>query len=236
MRGYPIAIGNAERKVIKHMAVLLVLATFLVFLIIDWVLNRKKAVTVQAESGESQGTPLLSSASVDGILVPDQLRYHPGHTWCREERRQLVRIGADALAASVIPTPDRIELPKPGHWLRQGQRAWSLYSGSQRINMVSPAEGEVVEVNPEVIRRPDLLKTDPYGKGWLLRVSVPDPESTERNLLPQSLVRAWMKEAVRSVRARNRAVGKVMVAGGGTATVELDSETLPALMKEVFLT
>ncbi len=217
------------------MAVLLVLATFLVFLLIDWILNRKKKVAVQNEPIQTEAPTLLSSASVEGILVPDQLRYHPGHTWCATERPQFVRVGADALAASVLSTPDRIELPKPGRWLRQGQRGWSVYCGSQRIDMVSPVEGEVMEVNSEVVDRPGLLCSDPYGSGWLLKVAVPDAQSTDRNLLPQSLVRPWMKEAVHSVRARQRGVGNVMVAGGGRVAVSVDGNTLPALARELFL-
>jgi glycine cleavage system H protein len=217
------------------MAVLLVLATFLVFLLIDWILNRKKAVAVQNEPIQTEAPALLSSASVEGILVPDQLRYHPGHTWCVAERPQFVRVGADALAASVVSSPDRIELPKPGRWLRQGQRAWSVYCGSQRIDMVSPVEGEVMEINPDVASRPELLCSDPYGSGWLLKVAVPDTQSTERNLLPKSLVRTWMKEAVQSVRARQRTVGKVMVVGDRRVAVSVDGTTLPALARELFL-
>jgi glycine cleavage system H protein len=217
------------------MAVLLVLATFLVFLLIDWILNRKKAVAVQNEPIQTEAPALLSSASVEGILVPDQLRYHPGHAWCVAERPQFVRVGADALAASVLSSPDRIDLPKPGRWLRQGQRAWSVYCGSHRIDMVSPVEGEVMEVNPDVASRPELLCSDPYGSGWLLKVAVPDAQSTERNLLPKSLVRAWMKEAVQSVRSRQRTVGNVMVAGRGRVAVSVDGTTLPALARELFL-
>jgi len=217
------------------MAVLLVLATFLVFLVIDWILNRKKQVVMRNEPIQSGAPVLLSSASVEGILVPDQLRYHPGHAWCVTERPQFVRVGADALAASVLSSPDRIDLPKPGRWLRQGQRAWSVYCGNQRIDMVSPVEGEVMEVNPDVVNRPDLLCSDPYGSGWLLKVAVPDTQSTERNLLPKSLVRPWMKEAVQSVRSRQRSFGNVMVAGGGRIAVSVDGTTLPALARDLFL-
>jgi glycine cleavage system H protein len=217
------------------MAVLLVLATFLVFLTIDWILNRKKKVVVQNEPVQAEAPVLLSSASVEGILVPDQLRYHPGHTWCATERPQFVRVGADALAASVLSSPDRVDLPKPGRWLRQGQRAWSVYCGSQRIDMVSPVEGEVMEVNSDIVTRPELLCTDPYGSGWLLKVAVPDAQSTERNLLPQSLVRTWMKDAVHSVRARQRTVGNVMVAGGGRVAASVEGTTLPALVRDLFL-
>ena len=219
------------------MAVLLILATFFVFLVVDWVLNRNKAVR-QAPARTSQATrgALLSSASIEGVLVPDQLRYHPGHTWCLEERPQLVRVGADALAAMVVGKIDRIELPKAGRWLRQGQKAWAVFEGSAKIDMVSPVEGEIIEVNPEVERNPGLLVQDPYGKGWLMKVSVPDQQSIERNLMPEALVRPWMKEAIRSVRAMQGAVGAVMVAGGQTITATVDGSSRAALVKEVFLT
>ena len=102
--------------------------------------------------------------------------------------------------------------------------------------MVSPVEGEIVEINPDIERNPELLARDPYGKGWLMKVSVPDQQSVERNLMPQALVRPWMKEAVRSVRAKQGAIGAVMVAGGGTTTATVDSSAQATLVKEVFLT
>ena len=218
------------------MAVLLVLATFFVFLVIDWFLNRNKKVPVRQETLQPKVATLLSSASVEGILVPDQMRYHAGHTWCMQERPQLVRVGADALAVYVTGPLDRVELPKPGRWLRQGQKGWSVYRGEEKIDMLSPAEGEVLEINPEVVKNPELLTKDPYGKGWLMKVSVPDPQSTDRNLLPSSLVRTWMKEAVRSVRARQGALGNVMTAGGQTITATVDASVRPAVLKDVFLT
>jgi glycine cleavage system H protein len=145
-------------------------------------------------------------------------------------------VGADALAAMVVGKIDRIELPKAGRWLRQGQKAWSVFQGSAKIDMVSPVEGEIMEVNYEVESNPGLLAQDPYGKGWLMKVSVPDQQSVERNLMPEALVRPWMKEAVRSVRARQGAGGAVMVAGGKTISATVDASSRAALVKEVFLT
>jgi glycine cleavage system H protein len=219
------------------MAVLLILATFFVFLVVDWFLNRNKAVPqAHAAAPENPRAGLLSSASIEGVVVPDQLRYHPGHTWCMQERPQLVRVGADALAAMVVGKVDQVELPKPGRWVRQGQKAWSVFQNGVKIDMVSPVEGEIVEINPDIERNPELVVKDPYGKGWLMKVSVPDQQSVERNLMPAGLVRPWMKEAVRAVRARQGAIGAVMVAGGGVANATVDVSARAALVKEVFLT
>jgi len=52
---------------------------------------------------------------------------------------------------------ERIELPKPGTWVRQGQKAISLFRNGEKIEMVSPVEGEIVEVNQDLLTDPELL-------------------------------------------------------------------------------
>lgn len=217
------------------MAVILVLATFLVFIVIDFFLTRKDKTAETPERIENP-VPMLSSASIEGILVPDQLRYHPGHTWLYEERPQLARVGADALALRVIGAVDKVELPKPGRWVRQGQKAFTFWTGTEKIELVSPTEGEVSEINTQVLRNPALAVTDPYGSGWLVKVTVPESETVERNLLPKSLVRTWMKEEVRRVRAAQPQLAQVAVMGGGTATTTaVHDESWRELVNEVFL-
>jgi len=64
------------------------------------------------------------------------------------------------------------------------------------IPMLSPVAGEVVEVNPEVLRSPEILREDPYGKGWLLKVKSTRIASNTRNLLSGKLAKAWMESAL----------------------------------------
>ena len=52
-----------------------------------------------------------------------------------------------------------------------------------------------MEVNAEILNNPAALRNDPYGKGWLVAVHVPDEENTTRNLVPKGLVREWMRDA-----------------------------------------
>jgi hypothetical protein len=74
--------------------------------------------------------------------------------------------------------------------------------------MLSPVEGEVVEVNQAVLASPEILCSDPYGSGWLLKVRVEDRNRNQRNLLCGGLARAWMEQKVREVRARARPVAE----------------------------
>ena len=101
-----------------------------------------------------------------------------------------MRVGADEFAAALLGKLEKIELPKPGQWVRQGQKVLSFYRAGGKTEMVSPTEGEVMEINQEALRNPTLLRQDPYGKGWLIAVHVPDEESTARNFVPKSLVGA----------------------------------------------
>ncbi len=206
------------------MPVVLVLLTFAVFILLDWALNRRKAPqAVAARARVESGLP--APPYVEGFLVPERLSYHPGHGWALQERRNLARIGMDEFAASLAGRIDRIELPKPGHWIRQGQRVWSLYRDGEKTDMVSPVEGEVVEVNREAAAHPELLRQDPYGQGWLALVHVPDEENTSRNMIPKGMVRSWMREAVGRLYARQpRLEGYALGAAeadGGVAAADL---------------
>ena len=85
--------------------------------------------------------------------------------------------------------------------------------------MISPTEGEVVEVNTQLLKDPSLIRGDPYGEGWIMSVHVPDEKSTSRNLLPPALVMWWMQEAVERLYAlQPQHAGKVAADGGRAVT------------------
>jgi len=215
------------------MTVLLVLATFLVFIVLDYALNRRKAMaTVPAQAANVVPAP-MGGDFVDGFLVPDNVSYHAGHSWLLRERKNVVRVGADEFAAALAGKIERIELPKPGQWIRQGQRLVALFRDGQKTEMVSPTEGEVMEVNSEVLGNPTLLRQDPYGKGWLLSVHVPDEENTGRNLLPKMLVREWMSEAVSRLYARQPQIAGSVAADGGRPAEDLLAALPDADWREV---
>jgi glycine cleavage system H protein len=196
------------------MAVLLVLVTFLVFIALDYVLNRHKAIHTV---GEVEKTPPvhLGANYVEGFLVPENVSYHPGHSWLVRERQNLVRAGVDEFAAALLGKVEKIELPRPGQWIRQGQKAIAFYHDGEKTEMVSPTEGEVMEINAEVVENPALLRQDPYGNGWLMSVHVPDMENTGRNLVPAGLVRGWMRDAIERLYARQPQLAGAVAADGG---------------------
>jgi glycine cleavage system H protein len=221
-----------------NMTVILVLATFLVFIVLDYALNRRKAmVAVPVEARPIRAARAMPAHQggemVDGFLVPENLSYHPGHGWLVRERKSVVRVGADEFAAALVGRVERIELPKPGQWIRQGQKVLSFYRDGEKTEMVSPTEGEVLEVNREILNHPELLRRDPYGKGWLLTLNVPDEESTSRNLVPKGLIREWIRDAVERLYARQPVLAGAVAADGGRPTEDLLAGLPDANWKEV---
>ena len=206
------------------MTVILVLVTFLTFIVLDYLLNRKKALGTASDTVRA-GAPVSSGADyVGGFHTPEQVSYHPGHTWLVQERKSVVRIGADEFAAALAGRVEKVELPKPGQWVRQGQKILSFFRNGEKTEMVSPTEGEVMAVNAEVVRNPALMRNDPYGKGWLLTINVPDEESTARNLIPKGLVHDWMRLAVERLYSHQPMLAGAVAADGGRPAEDLLAE------------
>ena len=199
------------------MTVILVLVTFFGFVLLDWFLHRGKAPAV----APNEPVRVSRIDRIAGFLAPDDLRYHAGHAWLQRERSNIARTGADEFAAALAGDISQIELPKPGQWVRQGQKAFTLHRNGETTAMVSPIEGEVIEVNMEVVKNPALLREDPYGRGWLMTVNVPDEETTTRNLIPKNLVRNWMRDAVERLYAMQPETAYATAADGGEPARDL---------------
>src|SRR5579864_2701034 len=177
------------------MTVLLVLFTFAAFLLIDHFRTRNAvrhpAVVVAATH---EIAPRLAPSLVGGFHVPENLRYHPGHTWALSESPNLVRVGMDDFASKLAGKVESITLPQRGQWLRQGQKLCTLHRDGIAVDMVSPIEGTVSEVNDMISTNPNLARKDPFGDGWLITVQSPDAKTNFKNLLGGALARWWTEE------------------------------------------
>src|SRR5436309_1931509 len=148
------------------MTVILVLLTFITFLLIDHFYSRNRVVQLVVQVAKPAASAKLAPSLIGGFHVPENLRYHPGHTWALSESPSLVRIGIDDFASKLVGKIDSVQLPQRGTWVRQGQKIWSVIRDGKKIDMVSPIEGSVTDINEEVVKNPALAKSDPYGEGW----------------------------------------------------------------------
>jgi glycine cleavage system H lipoate-binding protein len=226
------------------MTVILVLFTFVTFLVIDYFLSRKKA-PVFAEQHRpvrrETDLPRLLPNMVSGFQVPENVRFHPGHTWALSESPNLVRVGIDDFASKLIGKVEAVSLPQRGQWIRQGQKILSFKRNGIAVDMVSPIEGSVADINEAIIANPRAAAQDPYGEGWLVTVQSPDAKTNFRNLMGGALARWWMEEAVSRLQKRLPAtVGALALAqDGGVASDDLAAgipdEQYQAIAREFFL-
>ena len=220
------------------MIALLVVLTFLAGILVDLYMTRRHPILVVDETAASE-RPRVVARVIGGFAVPDNVRYHPGHTWALEESPQLVRIGVDDLAAKVAGDVTAIDIPERGQWIRQGQKIIAMHRDGREIDLVSPIEGTVVGVNEAALRDPHLVRKDPYGDGWLLTVNSPDAPTNFRNLIGGATARKWMEEAAATLRrVTPAAVGAVAHDGGialDSAVGNIPAEEFQKLEKELFL-
>lgn len=141
--------------------------------------------------------------------------YHPGHSWIKPENNSIARIGIDDFAQKLLGKPDSLILPEVNFHVEQGEVGWKIQTDEKLIDILSPVDGKVIAVNEEVLKSPELLEQDPYGKGWLLKVQLSRMKPNLRNLLSGKLAVAWMENTVRSLRQKMTGeLGMVMQDGG----------------------
>jgi glycine cleavage system H lipoate-binding protein len=221
------------------MTVILVLAIFVTFLAVERFRGKKAPEYVlqtapRAEARKAQ--PIVA-----GYEIPEHLRFHQGHAWALGESPNLVRAGIDDFAAKLIGEAEEVNLPQRGQWIRQGQKVWSFRVNGELVEMVSPIEGTVSDVNDEVIRHPETLTADPYGNSWLMTVESPDAKINYNNLLSGNMARNLIADSARRLAAYIPATSGNMALAqdGGTAHGET-AKHLPKgkyieITKEFFL-
>ena len=151
-----------------------------------------------------------------------------------------MRIGIDDFASKLVGKVEHVTLPQRGQWIRQGQKVWSIIRNGVKVDMVSPIEGSVSDINEAVMADPSLAGKDPYGEGWMVTVQSPDAKTNFRNLLGGALARWWTEESsMRLQRVMPSALG-ALAQDGGVAIDDLAS-TMPdeqwtKITREFFLT
>jgi glycine cleavage system H protein len=100
------------------------------------------------------------------------------HVWVRVEGSEAV-LGLSDYLQDQMGEITRLELSDLGDVLLAGRRMGRVESEEATSPLEAPLSGEVVEVNPEALGNPELINSDPYGAGWLLRLRIEDPRELD---------------------------------------------------------
>jgi glycine cleavage system H lipoate-binding protein len=112
----------------------------------------------------------LGLREVAGLIFRPDAWYSAGHTWMTRLAGGSLRVGLDALALRLMPSINAIDLKPAGTRVAKGAPIATIHAGARSLTVRSPVEGVVVAVNAAALREPGLVKSDGYGRGWLVTV------------------------------------------------------------------
>ena len=111
-------------------------------------------------------------------MVPTDLRYTNDHEWVRLDG-DAATIGITAYAAEQLGDIVFVELPDVGRAVTQAGAFGVVESVKAVSDLFAPVSGEVVEGNGDLAAKPELVNSDPYEAGWMLRVRLADPAQVD---------------------------------------------------------
>lgn len=156
------------------MVVLMVILTFIIFIGIGYMLERRKKLAVTdkvAPGGQEVERPY------------GRVFIHPSHTYAKVVEKNLVEVGMDDFAMHAFGNITATELPCEGDHFIQGDVAWRLMVGKRTVTQRMPLDGFVQEVNPVA-----------FGtESWILKVQPIRLEENLANLIQSSAVMKWIK-------------------------------------------
>jgi glycine cleavage system H protein len=108
-------------------------------------------------------------------MVPQDLRYTKDHEWVKVDG-DVATIGVTDYAANQLGDVVFVDLPAVGKTVDQFATFGVVESVKAVSDLYAPVAGEVTDVNPELRAKPELVNSDPFGEGWMIRVKVADPD------------------------------------------------------------
>jgi glycine cleavage system H protein len=112
---------------------------------------------------------------------PKSLQYASTHEWVHMEDgpggAKTATVGLSDFALQALTDLVHIDLPEPGRGVQAGKSFGEVESVKAVSDLYSPVDGEIVEVNKDIAKHLETLTDDPYGAGWLVKISVKGGQS-----------------------------------------------------------
>ena len=107
--------------------------------------------------------------------IPKDLFYTPEHEYLKKtEEDGVYQVGVTDYAQGELGDVVYVELPPQGAWFDRMQPFGTIEAVKAVSDLYCPAKGQVIEVNQELGNDPELVNSDPYGKGWMIKLKVAD--------------------------------------------------------------
>lgn len=122
-------------------------------------------------------------------MYPKDLRYSSEHEWAKVEERR-VRVGITKFAADRLSDVVFVELPQVGAQVTYMAPFGVVESVKAVSDLFAPVSGRVVEVNTTLTESPEMVNTDPYGRGWIILVEPRDLKELDQLMTAEQYMKS----------------------------------------------
>ena len=116
------------------------------------------------------------------MSFPDNLRYTKDHEWVKQEEGDTFIVGITEYAQRELGDIVYVEVETIGKSMEAGEVFGTVEAVKTVSDLFLPISGTIAELNPALANAPDLVNTDPYGKGWMIKLKVNDPAQAAKLL------------------------------------------------------
>jgi len=106
--------------------------------------------------------------------IPDNVKYTKDHEWIRIENSSNAVVGITDYAQGELGDIVFVEIETQGEQLDKGEVFGTIEAVKTVSDLFMPASGEITAINEELNDSPELINSDPFGKGWLIKVQLTD--------------------------------------------------------------
>ena len=110
--------------------------------------------------------------------VPDNLKYSNDHEWVSVDGN-IAKIGITDFAQGELGDIVFIDINSDLSDIAKGEPFGTIEAVKTVSDLFGPVSGKVTELNTTIIESPELINTDPYGEGWMLKVEITDPSELD---------------------------------------------------------
>jgi glycine cleavage system H protein len=107
------------------------------------------------------------------MSIPKELKYTKDHEWIKVEGN-VATVGITDFAQGELGDIVYVEIETEGEEIQKGEIFGTVEAVKTVSDLFMPVSGTVTEVNPDLEGEPELINSDPYGKGWMIKISISD--------------------------------------------------------------
>lgn len=205
----------------------LVVIAFLLLLIPMWIwLNKPVGATTKLIRS-------INGLSAAILNIPRGLFYNKNHTWAYLEKGGEARVGVDDLLLHLTGGVSVDFVKKPGEKVSKGELIAMVTKDDRQLKIASPISGEIRQRNEVLSKKEGLINTDPYGKGWMLKVR-PENWKEETNCcrMDEEAVE-WSKEELLRCKDFLAATAQQTTGGGAEVVLQAGGELTDFPLEEM---